>query len=475
MSQALDELIAQAQATSGRCENRLRAHLLSQLLCLGRHTITGLLCTAGRPFDDWSADYRLYARARVDPEALFGVARRAWAARVPQDAPLVVALDDSIQRKRGRKIPGTAWRRDPLSPPFALNWAWSQRVLQLSGLLPLNAEGLARALPIDYEQAPSATRPRQNAPPQAWSDYRQQQRVLNINAQARQRIERLRDHLQQEQPGRRPWIVVDGRFTNGTLLKHPPAGVTFIGRVRGDAKLAAPPAGSVGPRGGRPRLYGAALPTPEQVRTDDTIPWQNVRAFAAGRTHAFRVKTLGPLRWRATGGAAQRLIVIAPLGYRLSQHGKLLYRQPAYLLCNDPEAPLAQVLQAYLWRWDIEVNFRDQKTLLGVGQAQVRHPQAVRNVPAVAVAAYSLLLLAAVKAYGPSGLCDALPPPAWRRRERPQRAATMKLIHYLRRELWGHAISSGGLTHFPTRTATNRNPQKPQPQPATALFYSNTG
>lgn len=475
MSQALDELIAQAQATSGRGETRLRAHLLSQLVCLGRHTITGLLCTAGRPFADWSADYRLYARQRVDPEALFGVVRREWAARVPAAAPLVAALDDSILRKRGRRIPGAAWRRDPLSPPFAVNWTWGQRVLQISGLLPLNEEGLARALPIDFVQAPSATRPRKNAPPPAWDAYRQQQRALNINAQARQRIERLRDHLQREQPDRRLWLAVDGRFTNGTLLKNPPSGVMFIGRVRGDAKLFAPPTAGVGPRGGRPRTYGAALPTPERVRSDEAIAWQSVRAFAAGRTHEFRIKTIGPLRWRATGAAAQRLIVIAPLGYRLTQRGKLLYRQPAYLLCNDPHAPLQQVLQAYLQRWDIEVNFRDEKTLLGVGQAQVRNRHAVQYVPATAVAAYALLLTAAIKAFGPTGLRDALPPPAWRRRERPQRPATLKLINHLRRELWGQTITSAGLRDFQPPTSLNQNPQKPQPNPATALFYCNAG
>jgi hypothetical protein len=475
LSQALDELITQAQATSRRGETRLRAHLFSQLLCLGRHTITGLLCTAGRLFHDWSADYRLYAKERVDPAALFGVARREWAARVPGDRPLVLALDDSIQRKRGRKIPGSAWRRDPLSPPFAVNWAWSQRVLQISGVLPLNAEGLARALPLDYVQAPSALRPRKTAPPEVWEQYRQQQRVLNINVQARQRLEQLQQHLQREQPGRRPWIVTDGRFTNRTLLKNPPVGMTFIGRIRGDAKLFAPPSAGVGPRGGRPRTYGAPLPTPERLRSDDASPWQTVRAFAAGRMHEFRVKTLGPLRWRATGKTAQRLIVIAPLGYRLTRRGRLLYRQPAYLLCNDPDAPLEQVLQAYVWRWDIEVNFRDEKTLLGVGQAQVRNPHAVQNVPAVAVAAYSLLLLAAVKAYGPTGVSPALPAPAWRRGAPAPRPSTMRLIHALRHELWGQALSSAGLSNFPTQETKPQKSPKPHPTIATALFYNVAG
>ncbi len=466
----------QAQATRGRAAARLHSHVLSQLLCLGRHTVTGLLCTAGRPQHDWSADYRLYTRGRVDPEALFSVVRRNVAARLPADAPFLVALDDTLERKRGRKIPGTAWRRDPLSPPFGVNWVWGRRILQLSALLPLNQPGWVRALPIDHVDAPTAVHPRRHAAPELWAAYRQQQRELNINRQALGRIERLRQQLYCERPGGRLWLVGDGRFTNRTLLRNLPAGVTFIGRVRHDAKLCqVPTAAAVGPRGGRPRVYGAALPTPEALRQDEARPWQVVRAFAAGREHAFRIKTLGPVRWRATGKQDLQLIVIAPLGYRLSQGGRRLYRQPAYLICTQPQAPLDQVLQAYLWRWDIEVNFRDQKTVLGVGQAQVRHPQAVQRVPAVAVAAYALLLLAGIEAFGPDGRPHAVPRPAWRRRERPHRATTGELINQLRWELWGQAIASGGLTQLKKPLPATQKCLKPAATPATAIFYSRTG
>lgn len=476
MSDALDELLAQANATRGRAAARLRSHVLAQLLCLGRHTVTGLLCTAGRPQHDWAADYRLYSRGRVDPTALFRVVRRTVAARLPANAPFLAALDDSLERKRGRKIPGTAWRRDPLSPPFAVNWVWGRRILQLSALLPLNKQGWVRALPIDHVHAPTARRPRRDASPEQWAAYRRQQRELNINRQALTRIEQLRRQLASDRPGQPLWLVGDGRFTNGTLLRQLPAGVTFIGRVRHDAKLhRLPTAADVGARGGRPRVYGAALPTPEELRQNETLPWQHVRAFAAGREHTFRIKTLAPLRWRATGKRDLRLIVIAPLGYRLSKGGRMLYRQPAYLICTNPQAPREQVLQAYLWRWDIEVNFRDQKTLLGVGQAQVRHPEAVERVPAVAVAAYALLLLAGVQAYGADGAPHNLPRPAWRRREKPRRATTSDLINQLRPELWGQAIASAGVTHFTPLSPDTQKCLKPRPSPAAALFYSRTG
>ena len=44
---------------------------LAQLVCLGRHSISNLLCACGRQFQDWSADYRLFSSDRWDAQRLF--------------------------------------------------------------------------------------------------------------------------------------------------------------------------------------------------------------------------------------------------------------------------------------------------------------------------------------------------------------------------------------------------------------------
>ena len=110
-----------AQATRSEATlDRLRAHLLAQLVCLGRHTLSALLSTNGQLHRDWSADYRLYAHQRIEPAELFGSSRRGAQQKLAPDQAMVVAMDDSILRKSGRKIPGVGDRRDPLSPPFHL-------------------------------------------------------------------------------------------------------------------------------------------------------------------------------------------------------------------------------------------------------------------------------------------------------------------------------------------------------------------
>ena len=164
--------------------------------------------------------------------------------------------------------------------------------------------------------------------------------------------------------------------------------------------------------------------------------------------------------------------VIAPLGYRSRQGSKRLYRQPAYLLCTDPTRAVAQGLQEYLWRWDIEVNFREEKTLLGVGQAQVRAAASVEGVPALAVGAYALLQLAALDTYGETGQPDTVPLPRWRRRTPPARATTGRLINQLRYELWAAALRPESLAGFTSQTTPDPKPEKLQPHLASATFYA---
>jgi hypothetical protein len=268
------------------------------------------------------------------------------------------------------------------------------------------------------------------------------------------------------------WLTVDNRLTNRTVLQGKPAGMVLIGRIRKDAKLYGVP----GPGAHPARIYGPARPTPEQIRQDPTVPWQRVRAFAAGKVQDFKVKVVRPVRWRPQGRQDLQGVVLAPLGYRLRQGGKVLYREPAYLLCTDAQAEVAAVLQAYLGRWGVEVNFRDEKTLLGVGQAQVRHPESVARVPAVAVGAYGLLLLAGLQAFGPAGHAPDVPVPAWCRHARPPRASTMELLQQLRRECWQEAIAPAARTHFPTPDPGAQKSRHPLVPPLdTAVFCAVAG
>ena len=169
---------------------------LSQLACPGRHTVTGLLCTAGRQFVDWSADFRLFARDAWQTRSLFDPIVRGVLELLPPAAPLVLALDDTHLEKTGPHIPGVAYRRDPLSPAFHTNLIRAQRCQQVSACLPyVQPAGAARAIPISYQHVPPVPKPKREAGPDEWQLYRQRRRRENLSTAAVGTIQRLRQDL----------------------------------------------------------------------------------------------------------------------------------------------------------------------------------------------------------------------------------------------------------------------------------------
>jgi hypothetical protein len=380
---------------------------------------------------------------------------------------LVVGVDDSLLRKTGRRIPGTAWRRDPLGPPFQVQFTWAQRVVQISAARPLGPDGAVRLVPIDFVHAPTPPKPRKGADPATQAAYVAAAKQANLVALAQRRLADLRTQV----PSTRSIHVVgDGRYSNKTLLRQRPPGTVYIGRIRKDSALFHPPPIQLAT--GRNRIYGAKALTPEQLRQADDPPWQTVNAYACGKRHEFQIKVLAGVRSPLCGKDPVQVVVIRPLGYRLRQGGKLLYRQPAYLICTDPTLPVSQAVQEYLWRWDVEVNFREEKTLLGVGQAQVRAAASVETVPALAVGAYALLQVAALETYGETGQPDTVPLPRWRRRTPPARATTGRLINQLRYELWAQALRPESLAGFTSQRRPDTKPEKLQPHLASSTFYA---
>jgi hypothetical protein len=331
-------------------------------------------------------------------------------------------------------------------------------------------------VPIAFQHAPTPTKPSRKASPGEWENYRHAARLARIPLLASQQIASLRRALDAEPNGsQRPLhLFVDGGYTNATVLKKLPSRTTLVGRIRKDAKLYfLPVSPQVSPQRGRPRHYGAPAPTPEQLRTDDTVPWTALDVFISGAIRRLRVKRLQPILWRTAGlQHTLQLVVIAPVGYRLRKNSKLLYRQPAFLICTDPALDLRSVVQGYVQRWGIEVNFREQKTLLGVGEAQVRHPDSVEAVPALQVASYAMLLLATLRSLDHAVNPDLLPTPKWAADTAPTRFSTQRAIHQLRAEVWGRGLGISNFSDFATLSTPTAKPEKFAPDIRSAVLYA---
>ncbi len=435
-----------------RSHKRALRFALAFLVCLGRRTISRAICAQGRQFQAWASDYRLFSHNRWDPASLFDAVVQEAYPLMSDQQPLVVALDDTPCRKTGKKIPHARNLRDPLSPPFNTNLIWALRFLHAVLLIwPPGAGGAARGIPIAFQLAPPVAKPRRpkknkRADPatrraetiaykKAMKQHRRQQSEEGLSAQGARLLGRLRERFDRIAAlrDRILWAVVDASFCNRTVFRMLPKRIVLIGRTRKDIRLYKPLHDAK--RGkGRKKTYGAALPTPEGLRKDKSVPWKRCRIFAAGKKHNLRYKTISPVLWRSgAGNWPMRLVVVAPLRYRA--HGHTLYRDPAYLLVSDPGIEVREALQAYFYRWEIEADQKEEKDLLGVGQAQVWSEGAVPRQPAFHVASYAALLVAAIKTYGLNTTHAIGPLPRWRQQKPPTRMSAGQLICRLRQEI----------------------------------------
>jgi DDE superfamily endonuclease len=241
------------------------------LICLRTHLTSNAICATGRQFLDWSADYRLFSRSPWDPHALFDPIFDHLADLLPSPhAPVIAALDDTLCKKTGRHIPGATFARDPMSPPFHVNLIRGLRFVQASVLVRATQFlGPARALPVRFEPAPPAIKPknhnsthkhtRQNQRNQKKNqkrnaikktatagqkraaaltpeqkEYRLQKKLRALTEVGVRVLHSLRQSLDARPATRQRQLLVsgDGTYTNRTVLRQLPERTTFIGRIR---------------------------------------------------------------------------------------------------------------------------------------------------------------------------------------------------------------------------------------------------
>lgn len=413
-----------------RTQKRARELALGTLCALGRRTLSRSICAVGRHHQDWSADYKLYSRSPWEPEELFNPVLEDYRVRYPE-GPIVLALDDTKLPKTGRKIRSAFWQRHPLSPPFRANLLYGLRFLQMSLIFPHYRLGdfAARGVPVRFAECPAVKKPGKKANEEQIRAYKKEVKVRNLSTQGLEVIKELRACLDTlGETERTMLLAVDGSLCNRTLFGSPLDRVDLVARCRKDARLCFP-----APPGIR-RKYGPERFTPEGVRKAEAIPWQTASIHFGSAWRLIRYKELNGVLWqRGARTRNLRLLVIAPQPYKVSPRSRNNYRQPAYLLSTDTAGPALVLLQAYFDRWQIEVNHREEKDTLGVGQAQVWSPRAVPRQPAFAVAAYSLLLLAALKTFGPGRPPDLMALPKWRKNSK--RPSALDLITLLRKEI----------------------------------------
>src|SRR6266496_4759519 len=227
------------------------------------------------------ATWSSLAVSRIQLVALVGVL-------VPAAAPIVVGLDDTIERRWGTKIAARGIYRDPVRSSKG-------HFVKASGLRWISVQGLARIPWADRVWGvPFLT---VLAPSERYAQQRQR-RHKTLSDWARQIVKQLRRWL----PGRALVVVADSTYAVLELLAAC-AGltepVTVVTRLRLDAALYDPAPAREPGTPGRPRVKGERQPTlaarllePATVWETLTVPWYG------GGTAAVDVTT-GTAVWRS--------------------------------------------------------------------------------------------------------------------------------------------------------------------------------
>lgn len=411
--------------------NRAIGLAIACLCAHGKKTVTSMAIFLDRGNKLPIADYKFYTECKWNVEDLFNPILNLAMEHISDDY-ICVGADDTKIRKTGKKLPCASWQADPLGPKFQTNLIWAIRYLQMSVLLPLYSTSTktpARAIPVRFTVAPAIKKPGKKSTLKDWEEYKKLSKEKNLSKIFVHEVLELRKTLNAMGFANKKLIMsCDGSFCNKTCMNIEDSQIIMLARCRKDAKLCFQ---STKAR----KVYDDKKFTPEEVRKDETIQWQVGTFFYGGEWREVKYKEVREVLWQhGTKRKALRLIVLAPLPY--VRGGKRNYRDPGYLLVNNAEEAPIKTFQAYLDRLQIEYNHRDEKSILGVGEAQVWNEESIRKQPSFHVAAYSALLMANIIVYKDLKHPDFGEKPSWR--PEPKRNTCRALIGLLREAIITH-------------------------------------
>jgi hypothetical protein len=391
--------------------------LAGAILAPGRRTVTAALRILGRDRDpDFCTFHRILNRAAWSSRALAGrLLLLLIKAFVPSGAPVVIGLDDTIERRWGAKISARGIYRDPVRSSKG-------HFVKASGLRWLSAMLLVRvpwadrimALPFLTLLAPSKRfYAGTSRAPKTLLDW------------ARQAALQIRRWL----PDRYIVLVADSAFAAIEFLAAVRNHVCVVTRLRLDANLFDfPPQKRKGR--GRPPIKGKRLRKLSAILNDPNVAWQRLRvSLWYGRTNRIVEITSGTAIWYRGG------VPPVPIRWLLVRDptGEL---EPQAFLATDLNVRPCDILAWFVSRWQVEVTFEEVRAHLGVETQRQWSDKAILRTTPVLLGLFSIITLwvhdlSRSKTLKPKTA-------AWYQKTVPTFSDAIAAI---RREIWRHQIS----------------------------------
>ena len=380
------------------------------VLCLGRHTVTGVLQASGAVGHKHHTSFHRFFRSaawKLDDVALCLV--RLVLTLAPKEEPVIVPVDDTLGRHTGKHISAASMHHDPLlSTRTKAVFHWGHVWVVLAVVIRVPAWKKCFALPVLVRL------------------YRSKKLCAKEGRPFRKKTElaaELISVLAKASPERQFVVVADSAYGNASILKCLPANVHFTGRSRLDAAIYASP---VQRRMGRPRVKGRRLLSPGQ-RATSSRGWRRITVEVYGRTTTVQVKEFEALWYIVAGGRRLRFVLV---------RGWPGHDKDDVLFTTDLSLDAQAIIVDYCLRWSLEVTFHESKGKLGFEDPQNRTERAVERTAPMALWVYSLTIVWYLT--GGKALPGARPLAApWYRKQVP---AFSDMLAALRRETWRNRL-----------------------------------
>jgi hypothetical protein len=289
--------------------------------------------------------------------------------------PILIGMDDTIERRRGEKIKAKGIYRDPVRSSHS-HFVKASGLRWLSFMLLVEVEFAKRvwALPFLSVLCPSER-----------YDEQRGVRHRKLTDRARQAILLIARWL----VGREIVVVADSSFSALDLLYAVKERVTVITRLRMDAALYEPAPERKKGQNGRPRKKGTRLPTLQQVADNPKTKWEKVLInnwYGDGEREV--EVTSGTCVWFHVGKEA------VPIRWVLCRDpwGKF---ETMGLLCTNLEVEALQIVKWFIKRWQLEVTFEESRRHLGIETQRQWSDKAIARTTPSLFGLYSIVTLLA--------------------------------------------------------------------------------
>jgi len=391
--------------------------IVGAILAPGKRTVTAVLRIMGLSQEVHFQNYhRVLNRAIWSNLAISAVLLKLMLNTFLPCGPVVIGIDETIERRRGEKIKAKGIYRDPVRSSKS-HFVKASGLRWISMMILVNIPWAKRIWGLPFLTA--------LAPSERYYEGKIRGHK-KLTDWARQMGIQVRRWL----PNRQIILVADSSYAALELLDSLlalPKPVYMVTQLRFDAALYEPAPEMDRRPVGRPRKKGERLPKLSDVLTNEHTTWQKVTVdnwYGQGPTQVDI--TSDTAVWYHNGMPA------VPIRWVLIRDPKGKFK-PRALLCTDQSVDPVQILKWFVRRWQVEVTFQEVRTHLGVETQRQWSDKAIARTTPILMGLFSWITLLAQQSQSQSNL--PVRQTAWYTKSVPTFSDAIALV---RSRFWHH-------------------------------------